>query len=314
MSNYYDILGVSKDASPEEIKKAYRKLAIQHHPDKGGDENKFKEVAKAYEVLSDPEKKQRYDMFGDEKGNMGGGGFGDVDINEMIKNFFNQGMNQRRQPVAPDKIIELNLSIIDSFLGVRKTINFLKKNPCDVCKGTGGDKITCNDCGGAGFQTKRIGSDFFSQVFRTQCGGCGGAGQKITNPCHKCKGAGVESVMDSIMVDIPKGVDDGSFLRINQKGDYYGGFFGDLIIRIKLIPDEIYEKSGNDLIYNHYFNYQSLSDENFEIQHPEGKLSVKTPQEFNTSKPLRLRGKGFLGQGDMYIRLHVRFDRSELKQ
>jgi molecular chaperone DnaJ len=315
MSNYYDILGVSKDASQEDIKKAYRKLAIQHHPDKGGDENVFKQVAQAYETLSDPEKRKSYDLFGEQGNNMRGG-FGNSDINEMIKNFFNRGGNpfEQRRPSAPDKIIDVEVSIIESFLGTRKSINFGKKVHCDLCNGSGGDRVTCNDCSGQGFQTRMMGSDFFSQMIRTQCQGCGGAGSKIKTPCTKCNGHGFGNIIDSIVVDLPQGVDDGSFLRISQKGDFNRGLYGDLVIRVILRKDDKFEKSGNDLIYNYYFSYEELLNESIEIDHPQGKLLVKIPSDFNTIKPLRLKGKGFLGEGDMYVRMYVKFNRELLKK
>jgi molecular chaperone DnaJ len=314
MSNYYDILGVSKDATSDDIKKAYRKLAIQHHPDKGGDENKFKEVAEAYETLSDPQKRQMYDMggmksngFGNQFGGMGG------DINEMLRNFFNQGQRQQNRQRVPDKIVDLNVSIIESFLGVSKTINFIKKVACDLCKGNGGDRIICSDCGGQGFQVRQMGSDFFSQMIRTQCNTCRGLGFKIKNPCSKCASSMVNNVMDSITVDLPKGIDEGHFLRLSERGDFQQGIYGDLVIRIRLEPHDKFEKVGNDLIYNHYFDYDSLKSENFEVPHPDGKISIKMPDEFNSTRPLRVKGKGFLNQGDMFIKTHVKFSKSQLK-
>lgn len=315
MSNYYDILGVSKEASPEEIKKAYRKLALEHHPDKGGDENKFKEIAKAYETLSDADKRKNYDMFGEDGRNYGS--TNGMDINEMFKSFFSNGGNpfqQMRQPRVPDKIIDLTITVFESFLGVRKTITYSKKVHCDLCNGIGGDRITCSDCGGQGFQTKMMGSDFFRQLFRAQCNSCGGSGQKLKTACTKCNGHATSDMIDTITLDLPQSLDDGSFLRISGQGDFIQGMYGDLVVRIRLNNDEKYEKSGNDLIYNHYLDYKSLLEDSIDVQHPNGKLIVKIPSDFNSNRPLRIKGKGFAGQGDMYIKLHVKFNRDDVKK
>jgi molecular chaperone DnaJ len=310
MSNYYDILGVSKEASADEIKRAYRKLAIQHHPDKGGDETKFKEVAEAYETLSDPQKRQMYDMGGSR-----GGSFGDPssEINEMLRNFFNQTGRQHNKPRVPDKVIDVFVTVIESYNGVTKTLNYTKINSCDFCQGSGGDRETCNDCNGQGFHVRQMGSDFFSQVIRTQCPSCNGMGSKVKNPCVKCNGSGRNISMETINVELPKGIDEGHFLRLSNKGDFIQGIQGDLVVRVRLSQDDQFEKIGNDLIYTHYFDYESLKLENFEVPHPNGKISIKMPEEFNSTRPLRLKGKGFLNQGDMFVKTHVRFKKGDLK-
>lgn len=309
MNNYYEVLGVSKEASQEDIKKAYRKLAFQHHPDKGGDEAKFKEINEAYEVLSDTDKKRNYDLGGNP--NMGSFGAGNVDINDLFQSFFQRGSNpfQRRGPVVPDKIINLDIDIFESFKGSVKTFNYHRRYPCDGCNGSGGERIVCQSCNGQGSQTRVMGSDFFQQVFQVQCDGCGGTGSRIKNACKKCNGASVNIKTETLTVNLPKGLDEGAFLRIQEKGDYTNGIFGDLVIRIKLIHNPQFEKSGNDLIYNHFFDLESLKNDSIEVPHPEGKILVKLPLEFDTTRSLRVKGKGFMNQGDMYVKLHVRFKR-----
>jgi molecular chaperone DnaJ len=199
---------------------------------------------------------------------------------------------------------------MESFMGSSKTLNFTKRAACDLCNGAGGDRDTCVDCGGQGFQVRQMGSNFFSQVIRTQCPSCGGAGFKIKNPCSKCNGRGANIMMDTVTIDLPKGIDEGHFLRLSQRGDFTQGIYGDLVIRVRLQQDEHFEKIGNDLIYNHYFNYEELRLDSFEIPHPEGKLSVKMPDEFNSNRPLRIKGKGFLNQGDLFIKTHVKFKKN----
>jgi molecular chaperone DnaJ len=311
MKNYYEILGLSKEASPEDIKKAYRKLAMEHHPDKGGDDNKFKEIAEAYEVLSDPNKRTQYDNGGSKRNPFQGTSF-----EEMFNNMFNSGgFTQQRRKTAPDKIVEVQVTVLESYKGITKTINYARRNPCDLCSGSGGDKVTCSDCQGHGFITRTAGTGFFSQIVRTTCNKCEGRGFTFRNTCTKCHGTATNIAMDTINVSIPKGVDDGMFLRLSNKGDYVMGQTGDLVLKIKLVSTDNFEKIGNDLVYNHYFNLKTILEDSFEINHPDGKISVKVPTDFDSSKSLRIKGKGFQGQtqGDMYVRLNVKFNKSELK-
>ena len=309
MNNYYDILGVSKEASQEDIKKAYRKLAFQYHPDKGGDEAKFKEINEAYEILSDTDKKRNYDLGGNPNGNpFGGAG---MDINDLFQNFFQRGGNpfNRRGPAVPDKIINLDIDVFESYKGSVKTFTYHRRYPCDGCNGSGGERVKCVTCNGVGSPTKVMGSDFFQQVFQTPCDSCYGTGTVIKNACKKCNGTAVNIKTESLTVNLPQGLDDGSFLKLQQKGDFLNGMFGDLVIRIKLNSINQFEKVGNDLVYNHFFDLESLKRDSVEVPHPDGKISVKLPIEFDTTKSLRVRGKGFFNQGDMYVKLHVRFKR-----
>lgn len=307
MNNYYETLGLSKDASADDIKRAYRKLAMEHHPDKGGDDKKFKEIAEAYEVLSDPNKRSQYDMGGGTKNP-----FQNTSFEQMFNQMFgNNPFNQQRKKVVPDKIIELNVTVLESYNGLNKNINYAKRNPCDLCSGTGGDRVACSSCNGHGFITRTTGTGFFSQVVRMTCNNCEGRGFNLKNICTKCNGTATNIAMESISVSIPKNVDDGMFLRLPSKGDYVMGQFGDLVLKIKLTPDKNFEKINNDLVYNHYFDLKTVMNEYFEIDHPEGKISVKVPTEFDTSKSLRIKGKGFKGQvtGDLYVKMNIKFNK-----
>jgi DnaJ-class molecular chaperone len=182
--NYYETLGISKDATQEDIKKAYRKLAIQHHPDKGGDETKFKEVAEAYETLSDESKRQEYNyrMDNPNAGRYGGPSMDDI-ISQMFGGRFGQ---QQQQRMVPDKIIDIQIGVLESYNGINKQISYNKKNPCNSCSGKGGERTSCMTCSGQGVVMQRVGTGLFTQVVRTTCNSCSGKGFNIKNPCSHC--------------------------------------------------------------------------------------------------------------------------------
>lgn len=314
MKNYYEILGVSKDASIEEIKKVYRKLAIQYHPDKGGDENKFKEIAEAYEILSDDNKRREYNfklenpqMSGFGGRNPFGGGFEDIFSQMFGGNPFSNAQRRR----TPDKIIDVQITVIESFKGVDRDIEYSRKSECRTCKGSGGEKTGCLVCSGQGHITQRVGTGMFQQILRTVCNSCQGRGYIITNKCSTCSGTGTQDNIDRIRVNIPKGMDDKQMLKIEGMGDIFNGTPGNLIIRINLINKDNFEKNGNDLIYNVFFTLDDLKKNEFEVPHPSGSLSIKFPKEFNTQIPLRIRGKGFVTNmtGDLYVKMNVKYSR-----
>ena len=310
MNNYYEILGVSKDATQDDIKKAYRKLAIQYHPDKnpdGGD--KFKEIANAYETIGDENKRKDYDnKLNNPFANQGGG----ISYEDFISQMFgnqgsNQGGNQRRKS-APDKIIKVQISPIESYKGLDKTIRYLKDNKCNTCNGGGGDQQICHTCNGVGFQVKSFGTGFMTQQIRTSCGTCAGRGYTLTHRCYNCAGNGVKPHTHEISVKLPNGVDSGQYLKLADLGDFRNGEYGDLVIQIEVVPQDGFEKMNNDLIYNLFLNLEEVQKEKFTIPHPDGDLIMNALNTFDTSKPLRLRGKGYSG-GDMFIKLNVKFDR-----
>lgn len=310
MSNYYEILGVSKDASQDEIKKAYRKLAVEYHPDKNPNgTEKFKEISSAYDTLGDEDKRRDYDM---RNSNPFNGGFGGNPFNmdDIFGNMFGGGFGQR-QNRTPEKIIEVQIGAIDSFKGVNKEINYSRKLKCEPCNGLGGNRVTCNDCKGQGFKTQQAGTGLFQQIIRTTCGSCGGSGSKLTNVCYSCSGTGTKDSMESIKITFPKNISDGQIMKVPQKGDVIRNVVGDLLLKIKIVPQNNFEKIENDLVYNAFFSLDDLKKDNFDVPHPDGTMSIKFLKEFNSQIPLRVRGKGYTTNytGDLIIKMNVKFTR-----
>lgn len=309
MSNYYEILGVSKDASQDEIKKAYKKLAFEYHPDRnpeGGD--KFKDIAGAYDVLGDENKRRDYDnKLNNPFQNGNGMSYEDI-FNQMFNTQRNPQFNQRRKS-APDKIIKLQVTPIESYKGIEKKLQYIKDNHCNICNGSGGDQQACTTCGGVGYQIRSFGTGFMMQQVRTACGSCGGRGYTLVHRCYSCDGRGVKPTANEITIKLPVGCDNGQFLKLADLGDFRNGEYGDLVVQIDLVNADGFEKINNDLIYTLFLNYKELMDDKYVIPHPDGELNMVAPKLFDTSKPLRLRGKGYSG-GDMYVRLNVKFERT----
>lgn len=307
MNNYYEILGVSKDATQDDIKKAYRKLAIQYHPDKNpnGDE-KFKEIAEAYDIIGDESKRKNYD---NRLNNPFAGGGNRMSYEDFISQMFNNQNNNQKRKAAPDKIIKVQISPIESYNGLDKKINYIKDNKCNTCNGGGGDQQVCNTCGGAGFQIKSFGTGFMTQQIRTSCGTCGGRGYTLIHRCYNCGGNGVKPNTHEINVKLPIGVDSGQYLKLADLGDFRNGEYGDLVIQIEVVAQDGFEKINNDLIYNLFLNLEEVKQDTFTIPHPNGNLIMNALKTFDTSKPLRLRGKGYPG-GDMFVKLNVKFDKA----
>lgn len=305
MNNFYEILGVSETANNDDIKKAYRKLAMEHHPDKGGDEEKFKKISEAYDVLSDENKKNNYD---NQRRNPHGG-FG-----SMFEEFFGgSNFHTQRKTSAPEKVVNIEIGAIESYLGVEKTIEYERKTKCEPCNGMGGDKIKCSGCKGTGFNTITMGSGFFQQLFRQPCNMCRGVGEVYKKVCESCNGTQIKVVKDAVKVKIPHGVGEGQFFRVQGKGDYFNGVYGNLILRVFVIPEKEFEKRENHLVYQASLDYDDLTKETLEIPHPKGSISVRIPEDFDSSKPLRVRTKGYQTEslGDLIIYLNVRFKRKK---
>lgn len=310
MSNYYDILGVSKEATKDDIKKAYRDLANKYHPDKNPDgAERFKEISAAYDTLGDEDKKRNYDNQQSNPFNQWGGNGGGNHFDDIINQMFNGG---RRQNRVRDKVIEIKIGALESFKGCSKTINYFKKVGCDFCNETGGKREVCSNCKGSGFMTQRAGTGIFTQIIRTTCGVCQGHGQKIISTCPVCQGSAYKDSQDTITVNFPPGISEGQIMKANQKGDVIKGQFGDLLMKISISPQDNFEKSGNDLIYNAFFNLEDLTKDSFLVPHPDGGLNVKIPTEFNTQTPLRIKNKGFRSNfvGDLIIKLNVKFSKN----
>jgi len=306
MKNYYETLGITEQATQEDIKKAYRKLSKQYHPDVNPDgEEKFKEVSEAYENIGEESKRVKYDqMRKNPFANMNGGGF---DINDLFEQMVNGG--RQRQPKAPDKVISLNVSSLESYFGSKKEILLNNNLVCDPCAGSGGDKMVCETCKGNGFIIQTLGTNMFTQQFQVTCPSCNGYGAVISNPCKSCNGNGVKQNQERIAIILPQNSDNGDFIRLKGLGDYYPNIKmrGDLIVKVNLINDDKFEKSGKDLVYKITLTpVEYLLNDKMIIEHPDGDLSVNMPETLTTEKPLRIPNKGYKyqdGNGHFYIKL-----------
>jgi len=306
VEDYYQTLGVSETATPEEIKKAYRDLAKENHPDRGGDEEKFKKISEAYETLGDDQKRQQYDMSKNNPfSNMGGGLDG---FHEAFNSFFNQ---KRQQPRAHTSNLTINIGAIESYIANPKTITYKRKKKCETCDGSGGDKRICNNCQGHGVVVRQMGSGMFIQMVQMTCEVCQGQGKVLVNPCFVCYGHGNQDEIKTLDVNLPHGVDDGQFFRLTGMGDFKNGIYGDLMLRIIVEPENNFEKFENSLIYNAYLNIDQFVNGTFDVPHPDGALSVKLPKKVDTSKPLRVKSKGYKTNsvGDLIIHQYLKYDR-----
>ncbi|MBL8825276.1 MAG: molecular chaperone DnaJ [Planctomycetia bacterium] len=320
--DYYEVLSVTRTSSIEEIKRSYRKLAMQYHPDRNpGDaeaEVKFKEAAEAYDVLSDPEKKERYDRYGHAGlNNMGGGGAGFTNLNDIFDLFgdifggFNMGGSGRtRRAQGQDLQIDIELDLVDAFKGTVKPIEFNRAEVCSECNGSrmkkGSRPAKCNRCGGRGAVVSRQG---FFQI-QVACPSCGGRGEIITDPCGKCDGQGQVLSKRKLEVNIPAGVDNGSRIRLPGEGEVaeIGGPRGDLYCRVRVKPHNVFQRDGTDLLCEVpiTFSQAALGGE-LEVPTLTGASSVTLPRGTNHGDIFRIRGKGMpdvrgRGNGDLLIR------------
>ena len=340
--DYYEVLGVSKSATQEEIKKAYRKQAIKYHPDKNPGnseaEAKFKDSAEAYEILSNQDKRSRYDRYGHAgvSGASGAGGYGGgMSMEDIFENFGDifgssfgggfggfrgfGGSRQRGRHVnkGSNLRVKVSLSLNDIAHGVNKKIKVNKYITCDTCGGNGAKDSSsysnCSTCHGTG-QVTKITSTFLGQMQTTSaCHVCGGEGKIITNKCTKCYGEGIVKDSEIISLDIPAGVAEGMQLSVSGKGNAArrGGINGDLIVLIQeeKHPDLI--RDGNDLIYGLYLNFaEATLGAPVEIPTVDGKVKIKIEQGTQPGKILRLRGKGLpevngYGKGDLLVNINV---------
>lgn len=335
--DYYEILGVGRSAQADEIKKAYRKLALQYHPDKNPGnkeaEEKFKEAAEAYEVLSDQQKRARYDQFG--HAGMGGAGggpqnmnmddifsqFGDIFGESVFGDFFGGGrrqQQQRQRGVRGSNIrIKVKLSLQEIAEGARKTIKVKKYVVCDTCSGSGAKDAssvtTCKTCQGSGY-VRRVQNTILGQMATTQtCHTCHGSGQQVTANCTKCHGDGRVYSEDTITLDIPAGVHEGVELSMNGKGNAgeKGGPAGDLLISIEEIKDGELKREGNHVLYDLYISFSEAAlGTKVEVPTVDGKVRVTIPEGTQGGHLMRLKGKGLpglnsYGRGDQIIQVHI---------
>lgn len=334
--DYYDILGVSKSADEQEIKKAYRKLAIKYHPDKNPDnkeaEEKFKEAAEAYEVLSNAEKRARYDRFGHQGvGGAGsaGQGFGGMNMEDIFSQFGDifgdsgfggfgrQSQNGRRVQKGTNLRIKVKLTLEEIANGVEKKIKVNKLVSCKSCSGSGAENgssfSNCGTCGGSGRITRVTNTILGQMQTAATCHSCNGEGRLITNKCKSCHGDGVVRAEDTISINIPAGVSEGMQLSVSGKGNAAprGGINGDLIISIEEIPHAELQRDGNNLYYNCHINFADATlGTTVEIPTIDGKAKFKIEPGTQSGKILRLRNKGLpeinsYGRGDLLVDISV---------
>ncbi|WMJ82314.1 molecular chaperone DnaJ [Clostridium sp. MB40-C1] len=331
--DYYEVLGISKGASEDEIKKSYRKLAMKYHPDRNpGDkeaEEKFKDINEAYQVLSDPEKKSQYDRFGTTDFNGGFGGAGGFDFSggmggfeDIFDSFFGGfgGFSSRRKngPERGEDIeYTLNLTFEEAVFGVEKEISLSKNEKCETCNGTGAkpgtNSKTCDKCNGTGQVRYQRNTPLGSFVSTATCDKCSGSGKIITDPCHTCHGKGTVRKNKKIKIKIPAGVDTGNVLPLRGQGEpgKNGGPSGDLYINIRVSPHKFFKRKGFDIYVEQHISFaRAALGVELEVATVDGDVKYKVPAGTQSGTVFRLKGKGITrvnghGRGDEYIKVIV---------
>ncbi|GBE17175.1 chaperone protein DnaJ [bacterium BMS3Abin15] len=337
--DYYKILGVSKDASDDEIKKAYRKLAHKHHPDKaGGDEKRFKEINAAYQMLSDKTKRQQYDQFGQNfeeargepgtggfdfsgfQGTQGGQGFnfefGGGGFEDIFSDIFG-ARSKTRQKTGQDIQVDVEISFEDMVRGAEQNINLYKSAVCDVCGGSGGEpgskEEACSTCKGSG-QTKRTVRSFmgaFTQV--STCSVCRGRGKTFSKRCHKCGGDGRIKKEQKIKIEIPAGIQNGQTVSLQGQGEAgeLGAPGGDLYVNVHVRPHDKFKREGNNIISSEAVTFsQAALGDKIEADTIEEKIKMKIPAGTQSGEIFRIKGKGVphlgrRGRGDHWVKIIV---------
>ena len=337
--DYYEVLGVSKGATADEIKKAYRKLAMKYHPDYNpGDkeaEEKFKELNEANEVLSDPEKRQRYDQFGfagvDPNYGAGagggfGGGFGGVDLGDLFGDIFGGGFGgfgggSRANPNAPRKgqdiRVRITLNFQEAVHGCSKKISITRQETCTECGGNGCAKGTspeiCPDCGGRGYVVTQQRTPFGVMQSQQPCTRCGGKGKIVKEPCKVCRGVGKMGIKKTLEVNIPAGIDDDQSIALRGMGDAgtNGGPSGDVIVMVSVKADPVFQRDGYNVWVTVPITYsQAVLGAKVTVPTVDGKVEYDIPEGTQSGTTFRLRGKGIQyvngrGRGDMYVKCEV---------
>ena len=334
--DYYNILGVDRKATQDDIKKAFRKLAHKHHPDKGGTDDKFKEITEAYSVLSDERKRREYDAYGQAfpggapQGGQGAGGFDfsgfqqgfgqggvEFDFGDLFGDIFGGGRSsQARTPRGRDISIDLEIPFKDAVFGTSRTVLIGKVSTCDTCHGSGGkpgtELETCKTCNGKG-RVQEVRSSPFGQFSSVRtCTVCEGAGKIPKEKCPECKGHGVKRKEEEIKISIPAGIDNGEMIRLPQKGEAVKtGIAGDLYVKLHVKPHPVFRRDGSNLLMHLPVKLtDALLGTSVSIETLEGKtLEVKIPPMKRAEEHLRVRGKGIptggSTAGDLIIGLEV---------
>lgn len=334
--DYYEVLGVSKSASADDIKKSYRKLAMQYHPDRNpGDkasEEKFKEAAEAYDVLSTPEKKARYDQFG-HAGMGGAAGFGGAGMNmdDIFSNFGDifenmgfggfgggrrGGGGGRQVRKGSNLRVKVKLTLEEIAKGVEKNIKVSKFVGCETCNSTGsqnGSFSTCSTCKGSG-HVRTVTNTFIGQMQTTSvCPTCNGEGKTVAQKCRSCYGEGIVRGEEVIKINLPAGISDEMELRVSGKGNAAprGGINGDLLVGVEEIEHDLFSRDGDNIFYEHYISFiDAVLGTSIEIYTIDGKVKIKIDPGTQSSKTIRLKGKGLpnvngYNRGDMMVTLNV---------
>lgn len=326
--DYYNLLGVDKNASEEDIKKAFRKLAHQYHPDKtGGDSEKFKEINEAYQVLGNAQKRKQYDQYGsnfDQFGQGGGAGgfdwsdimrqagggqggvnfdFGDVDLGDIFGSAFGFGGRKARSSTGPqrgqDLQAEITLEFEEAVSGVKRTLSLQRQRKCTVCSGNGaepGSKITtCKVCNGSGQEVHAQRTPFGVFQTRIACRTCSGQGQTFEKPCKACAGKGISSQRDQLELNIPAGIDDGETIRVTGEGEggLRGGGTGDLYVRVRVRASKIFMRQGYDILTKQIVPFPTVALGGvIKVQTIDGPMDLDVPAGTQTGAVLKLKGMG----------------------
>ena len=335
--DYYEVLGVSKSASKDEIKSAYRKLAKKYHPDnkETGDEAKFKEVQEAYDILYDDQKRQMYDQFGMaafENGGAAGGansgfnganfsGFGFSDLGDIFANMFGGGRARGQQNVGPqrgeDRLMRIRVDFMDAVLGKKVLVPISYDEPCAHCHGTGAespsDIKTCPKCRGRGYVTQQRRTPFGIMETQGVCPDCGGSGHTVTNKCHECGGSGYKHVKRDVEVNVPAGINAGQQIRLKGKGERgrNGGENGDLYLEVVINPHKTFTREGNDIHMEVPLNFADCAlGTQIVVPTVYGDVEVTVPAGTQPNQTLLLKGQGVKdlrtgNPGNQYIKIKV---------
>jgi molecular chaperone DnaJ len=329
--DYYEVLGVGRTASAEELKRAYRKLAREYHPDVNrgdGAEERFKEINEAYEVLSDADRRAAYDRFGHAANGMGGGdpfGFGGSPFGDLFESFFGAATQSRRRSAparGQDLQVTVDLSFEEAVFGVEKEVELTRLESCEECHGTkmrnGQTPPTCPTCGGSG-EVRRVQQTILGQFMTaTVCSTCRGEGVQITDPCPRCRGRGRTSHARNITVTIPAGIDENATLRLSGQGEAspQGGANGNLYVKVRIKPHPYFTRQGKTINLQLGVNVaQAILGDEIAIETLDGPVAFKLPSGTQSGQQFRLRGKGVPDmrggdRGDQIVTVHVEIPKS----